>query len=125
MDVVVGRFRPFNRASSTPVSGDRGRFGTLWRRSLLGEPGLDQGFAETRRRADKAWLVRIKPRRGELGIYFHRLGQRGLRLRRLVRGRVERRKGSVTERLSIPQVDGFEAFLDRRIVSTQPVRTPT
>jgi hypothetical protein len=89
------------------------------RRSLLRQPGLDQGFAKPRRRVEKAWQVLVKPRHGEFGIEFDRLRQRGLRLRHLVRRRVKRRKGSVTQRLPIPRVDGFEAFLERRIGSTQ------
>ena len=62
--------------------------------------------------------MRVKPRHGEFGIQFHRLRHRGLRLRHLVRRRVERREAGVGLSRAIPRVDGFEAFLDRRIVST-------
>ena len=67
MDVLVGRVRPFECASSTPAG--RGReAGTLQRRSLLRQPRLDQGFTETRWRVDKTRGARAKPRHGEFGI---------------------------------------------------------
>ena len=91
----------------------------LRRRSLLRQPGPDQGFTHTWRRFEIGREVRVKPRHRELGIQIHRLHQCGLRLRHLVRGGVERRKRSVRQNRAISQVYPYEAFLDCRIVSTQ------
>ena len=69
MDVLVGGLRPFKCASSTPGGRDRGA-GTLRRRLLLRQSGLDQGFAESRRRVDKARLARVNHATESLGFNF-------------------------------------------------------
>ena len=88
------------------------------RAHVSGNPGLAEAFKHTRRRIDEGRYVRVKPRHGEFWIQFHRFRHRGRRLRGPVGRSVEGREASIGFRRAIPRVDGFEAFLDRRIVTS-------
>ena len=65
---------PFLVSAGEPAVADDVRRGRIaakgWARSLLRQPGLDQGFAETWVRVDPGRVVGVKPRQGEFWIHF-------------------------------------------------------